>query len=137
MTANPHDMLQTLVEVAIDLCDAHTAGISLLDGDLFRWEAIAGVFAAARGGTIPRHESPCGICIDRDATQLMHLADRCFPAVLAEPRMIEALLIPFHADGQESEPYGLSATRPIGSSIKRMNASCANCRRLRLQGGNY
>jgi hypothetical protein len=100
MASNPRNMLQKLVEVAVDLCDAHTAGISLLEGDVFRWEAVAGVFAAARGGTMPRDQSPCGVCIDRDATQLMHLADRCFPALLAEPRFVEALLIPFHINGK-------------------------------------
>ena len=82
------------------MCDAHTAGISLLEGDVFRWEAVAGVFATARGGTMPRDQSPCGVCIDRDSTQLMHLADRCFPALLAEPRFVEALLVPFHANGK-------------------------------------
>lgn len=30
----------------------------------------------------------------------MHLADRCFPALVAEPRFVEALLIPFHHDGK-------------------------------------
>ena len=100
MAANPRNMLQKLVELAVELCDAHSAGISLLEGDVFRWEAVAGVFAAARGGTMPRHQSPCGVCIDRDSTQLMHLADRCFPALLAEPRFVEALLIPFHANGK-------------------------------------
>ena len=49
---------------------------------------------------MPRDQSPCGVCIDRDATQLMHLADRCFPALLAEPRFVEALLIPFHVNGK-------------------------------------
>lgn len=100
MAENPRNLLQKLVEVAVELCQAHTAGISLLDGDVFRWEAVAGVFAAARGGTMPRGESPCGVCIDRDAVQLMHLADRCFPALLAEPRFVEALLIPFHHHGK-------------------------------------
>jgi signal transduction histidine kinase len=98
MATNPRNMLQKLVEMAADLCGADTAGISLLDGDLFRWEAVAGVFAAARGGTMPRTESPSGICIERDATQLMHFADRCFPALYAEPRFVEVLLIPFHGD---------------------------------------
>jgi signal transduction histidine kinase len=30
----------------------------------------------------------------------MHLADRCFPALMAEPRFVEALLIPFHDHGR-------------------------------------
>ncbi len=96
MAENPRNMLQKLVEIAVDLCAADTAGISLLDGDVFRWEAVAGVFSAYRGGTMPRAASPCGVCIDRNATQLMHLPDRCFPALWAEPRFVEALLIPFH-----------------------------------------
>jgi signal transduction histidine kinase len=100
MATNPRNMLQRLVELAVELCDAHTAGISLLDGEVFRWEAVAGVFAAAKGGTMPRHQSPCGVCIDRQTTQLMHLADRCFPALMAEPRFVEALLIPFYENGK-------------------------------------
>ena len=100
MAENPRNLLQKLVEVAVDLCQADTAGISPLDGDVFRWEAVAGVFAAAQGGTMPRTESPCGVCIDRDAVQLMRLADRCFPALLAEPRFVEALLVPFHHHGK-------------------------------------
>ncbi len=100
MTDNPRNMLQKLAEVALDLCRADTAGVSVLDGDVFRWEGVAGIMAGARFGTMPRAESPCGVCIDRDATQLLHLADRCFPALLAEPRVVEALLIPFHHHGQ-------------------------------------
>jgi signal transduction histidine kinase len=99
LSENPRNMLQKLAEVAVQLCDAHTAGISLLEGDVFRWEAVAGVFAAARGGTMPRSESPCGVCIDRGATQLMRFADRCFPALSANPRFVEMLLIPFYDHG--------------------------------------
>jgi signal transduction histidine kinase len=99
LATNPRNMLQRLVEIAADLCTADTAGLSLLNGDVFRWEAVTGTFAAAKGGTMPRAESPCGVCIDRDATQLMHLPDRAFPALYAEPRFVEALLIPFHNNG--------------------------------------
>ena len=42
MAVNPRNMLQRLAEVAVDLCQADTAGISLLEGDVFRWEAVAG-----------------------------------------------------------------------------------------------
>ena len=54
MAEHPRNMLQKLVEIAVELCHAHTAGISLLEGDLFRWEAVAGVFASYRNGTMPR-----------------------------------------------------------------------------------
>lgn len=99
MSEDPRNMLQRLVETAVVLCHADTAGVSLLEGPVFRWEAVAGVFASYRNGTMPREASPCGICINRDTTQLMYLPDRCFPALRAEPRFVEALLIPFHVRG--------------------------------------
>ena len=100
MTENPRSMLQRLVETALQLCRADTAGLSLLEGDVFRWEAVAGVFASYRDGTMPRAASPCGVCIDQNVTQLMHLPDRLFPALRAEPRFVEALLIPFQVRGR-------------------------------------
>jgi len=76
MTENPRRMLQKLVETTLDLCRADTAGLSLLEGDVFRWEAVAGVFASHRDDTMPRAASPCGVCIDENVTQLMSLPDR-------------------------------------------------------------
>ena len=100
LAENPRNMLQRLTEIALDLCRADTAGISLLDGDVFRWEGLAGVYASYRHSTMPRSASPCGVCIDEGLTQLMHMPDRRFPALCAEPRFVEALLIPFAVQGQ-------------------------------------
>jgi signal transduction histidine kinase len=96
LTGNPRDFLPMIAAVALDLCNAHTAGVSLLAGDEVRSEAVSGVFASARGTVLPRHESPSGICIERDQTQLMYLPDRCFRAMYADPRFVEMLLVPFH-----------------------------------------
>jgi signal transduction histidine kinase len=103
MAENPRNILQCFVEIVVYLCDAGAAGINLLDGDLFRWQAVAGSFAAARGGTMPRDQSPSRGCIDRNATQLMQLADRSVPGSLAESPFTEALLIPFCV---RKEPVG-------------------------------
>ncbi|HEX9661331.1 MAG TPA: GAF domain-containing protein, partial [Candidatus Binatia bacterium] len=99
--ANAPDMiLQRLAETALQLCRADTAGISLLEqqdgAEVFRWEALAGVFSDRINATMPRHASPCGTTIDRNATQLMYMAERVFPALKSEPPIVEALLIPFH-----------------------------------------
>jgi signal transduction histidine kinase len=96
LAADPHDILQKLAEVALDLCAAHTAGVSLLDGEQIRWAAVAGTFASERGATFAKHENPSGVCIQRDGAQLMHLPDRCFRSLYADPRFVEMLLIPFH-----------------------------------------
>jgi signal transduction histidine kinase len=101
---SPQDLLQKLVEVAQELCRADSAGISLLENhgaeELFRWEALAGVLRDHVNGTMPRNASPCGITIDRDATQLMYLPERFFPALKIEPPIVEALLVPFHVQDQ-------------------------------------
>jgi signal transduction histidine kinase len=100
LAANPRNMLQRLTEIALDLCGADTAGVSLLEGDVFRWEGLAGVYASYRHSTMPRDASPCGVCIDQGLTQLMSMPDRHFPALCAEPRFVEALLIPFAVQGE-------------------------------------
>ncbi len=104
MVDSPQTILQKLVETAHRLCNAHTAGISLLeehDGqEVFRWEALAGVFADRLNNTMPRPASPCGTTIGRNSTQLMYMAERVFPALKADPPVVEALLIPFHVDNK-------------------------------------
>lgn len=104
MAENPSNILQKLVEIALELCRAHTAGISLLETQngeaVFRWEALAGIYGPHRNNTMPRNASPCGTTIDRNSTQLMYMAERIFPALKADPPVVEALLIPFHVDGR-------------------------------------
>jgi hypothetical protein len=58
MARDPRNMLQELVESAVSLCRADTAGISLLEGAVFRWDVVAGVFASFRNGTMPRGPAP-------------------------------------------------------------------------------
>jgi signal transduction histidine kinase len=107
MARNPRNMLQKLAETALELCNAESAGVGLLkteDGhELFRWEALAGTCARFRNNTMPRTASPSGLCIDENATQVMYLPDRLFPELLTEPRIVEALLIPFHL---QEKPIG-------------------------------
>jgi signal transduction histidine kinase len=100
MAKTPRNILQKLVETAVDLCGADSAGISLLEGDVFRWEAVAGAMAGLRNSTMPRNASPCGVCVGRDATQLMYLPDRFFSAIPKELNVVEVLLVPFHNHGK-------------------------------------
>src|SRR5580698_1861791 len=100
MAENPRNMLQKLVDTARELCNADSAGISLLEGDRFRWEALSGALAIFPSATMPRDASPCGVCIDRNAPQLMHMPIRHFPSIPTEPRTVELLLIPFQDHGK-------------------------------------
>jgi signal transduction histidine kinase len=105
MANAPKEILQRLVDTSLSLCDAHSAGISLLEEEngkeIFRWHGIAGRYKPYLWGTTPREFSPCGTVLDRDAVQLMAGLDRHF-TYFAEvtPRIEEALLVPFHVAGK-------------------------------------
>lgn len=103
LSRSPGDVLQTLAETALGLCRAQSAGLSLLDEGQkrFRWCATAGQWASHLGGGTPREFGPCGTVLDRDAAMLFSRPERHY-AYLASvtPSIEEALLVPFHVDGQ-------------------------------------
>jgi transcriptional regulator with GAF, ATPase, and Fis domain len=102
---SPESILQQLVETALELCGAQSAGISLLEEEngqkIFRWHGVAGQYAPHLWGTTPREFSPCGTVLDTDSILLMSRLDRHFTYFAqVEPRIAEALLIPFHVRGE-------------------------------------
>ena len=109
LAVSPDDILQKLVETSLELCEAHSAGISLIEEEdgrrIFRWSAIAGMFEKNLGGTTPRDFSPCGVVLDTNAPQLFSRPARHYPYLeAASPPIVEALLQPFSV-----------ADRPIGT----------------------
>jgi hypothetical protein len=104
MAGSPNDVLQMLAETTLDLCNAHTVGISVLerDGDVaaFKWRGLAGRLAQARGLGMPRNPSPCGMVLDQSANLLMSYPELHFEFPgLVDPPIIEVLLTPFFHDG--------------------------------------
>src|SRR5262245_60393881 len=97
-------VLQKLVETALDLCRAHSAGVSLLekeDGrEIFRWRAAAGVWAKFLGGSMPRNLSRCGTVLERNVPMLMGYPERHYLYFGDAPPLVEVLLIPFHCEGK-------------------------------------
>ena len=105
MADSPESVLQQLVDKALELCRAESAGLSLLEEEnghkIFRWHGVAGEYAPYRWGTTPREFSPCGTVVDTDKMQLMSQLDRHFTYfATVQPRISEALLVPFHVGGQ-------------------------------------
>ena len=104
--ARSHDkVLQQLVESALALCGAQSAGVSLIEYEgtdkVFRWHAVAGRWSRYLMGSMPRNASPCGIVVNRHAAQVMPNPELYFPAMLlAEPLATEALLVPFDVMGE-------------------------------------
>ena len=117
MANQPHRVLQKLAELVIELCDADSAGVSILEaggaGEAFRWHATAGAFADSLGTILPRDASPCGLVLERGATLLLDRPERCFPALRgAGPPIHEALLAPWTAGPQAVGTVWANRHRP-------------------------
>jgi PAS domain S-box-containing protein len=105
LVTHPRGVLQRLAELALQLCRAGTAGVSILEhgakGDVFRWHAMAGAHAAALGAAVPRANSPCGVVIERNTTLLFDGPARRFaPLRCGGPALRECLLVPWALDDQ-------------------------------------
>lgn len=105
LATSPRRVLQKLADTALELCQAHSAGVSLLEEEgerrIFRWHAVSGQWASHLWSTMPREFSPCGTVLDRQAAQLMILPERHFtPLLQVTPKVHEVLLIPFSVHGE-------------------------------------
>lgn len=90
MADNPRHLLHALVDAALDICDARSAGISLFDGDELRPHAVAGVAATSPDGGPAQHPVADELCLlvpihhqDKAIGSLWivaHSADRRFDA---------------------------------------------------------
>lgn len=105
LATSPEHILQKLADTALNLCRAHSAGLSLLeDSDQrtnFHWRAIAGQWAPHLNGGTPRNFGPCGTVLDRNAAMVCSHPELDFPYFApVEPLLEEALLIPFYIKGE-------------------------------------
>lgn len=102
MAESPHKLIDTLLGIALELCNAGTAGLSLLEktpeGEhIFRWTNLAGVLRNHIGESMPRKLSPCGVSMDLHSPQLFAYPARLFqPFQKMTPLIVEALVVPVH-----------------------------------------
>lgn len=104
MAQGSQSLLQTLADIALELCQAGTAGVSLLettpDGEeIFRWVVLAGTLAHHVGGSTPRNFSPCGVCLEYGTPVLFSHPERYFTYFQeANTPIVEGLVLPLIAD---------------------------------------
>jgi two-component sensor histidine kinase len=97
MADHPAEVLPRLVKLAMEICDAESAGISILEpeSEQFRWFALSGVLSTFEGATTPRNFSPCGVCIDNDEPVLMDRPERAYDWIRDANIIVpEVLLVP-------------------------------------------
>ena len=98
---SPETILQELVNAAVELCGADSAGISLekdgrTDEDFYHWVATAGQYSGFTDASLPRYPSACGICLDRGRPQLFRVNKKFFDIMGIEaPSVTDGILLPW------------------------------------------
>jgi PAS domain S-box-containing protein len=105
LVSDPQRTVKRLLELAIKLCEAGSAGLSLLESDVqtgqhFRWDRLAGPIEIHLNATTPRNFSPCGMCLEAGHTILVSRPFRAFDYFKSavEPLM-EGLVVPLYDTG--------------------------------------
>ncbi len=99
---DPRAALRRFLETAIRLCNAGTAGLSLLRPNaagqtMVRWEVVSGALASQEGSDSSRDFSPCGLCLDAGLPIVVSRPERVFIYLqAAQPAIIEDLIVPLY-----------------------------------------
>lgn len=109
MLAAPDEVLPRFVQLAMEMLDGCSAGLSLLEEGsappVFRWHQLCGSLAKFEGATTPRDYSPCGVTLDRAAPVLTRHSERAYSWISDENIILpEVLLVPLYIGG--GEPLG-------------------------------
>jgi hypothetical protein len=101
---SPDTILQELVNAAVDLCGADSAGISIeredkTDESYYHWVATAGNYERFLNATLPRSPSACGVCLERGRPQLFRVSQRFFDLMGIEaPTVTDGILLPWQVE---------------------------------------
>jgi two-component sensor histidine kinase len=102
MADRPTELIPRLVALAMEICDGVSAGVSVLDPETnrFRWLGVQGALAAMQGVTVPRENSPAGVCLDTGGPVLMTQPGRAFGWVQGGILPVsELLMVPLQSKG--------------------------------------
>lgn len=97
---DPSELMDATVATVCELCNADSAGITVIDmlpdgSERLRWVATAGRIQEAGLHMLPRGHSPCGTVLDRKAPQLFSHPRRFFTYIDESWHLVEALLVPW------------------------------------------
>jgi hypothetical protein len=143
---NPDTVLQELVEAAVELCGADSAGISIerenrTDKDFYHWVATAGVYSGFLDAVLPKYPSACGVCLERGTPQHFRVRKEFFDILGVEaPLVADGILLPWEADGTRGTIFVMAHDRPNafdGEDVQMMqvlaNFAALGVRQQRMQ----
>ena len=113
----PDRILQELVNVAVRLCGAGSAGISVereggTDQDYYQWIATAGEYSGFLDASLPVAPSACTICLERGGPQLFRVHKQFFDILGIEAAPVrDGILLPWEAGEMRGTIFVISHDR--------------------------
>lgn len=117
LVQTPENVLQTLVDAAVELCGADSAGISIQREDatetaFYQWLATAGDYSGFFNAVLPQEPSACGICLKRGRPQHFRVSQRFFEILgVTAPLVTDGILLPWTADGTKGTIFIMAHSR--------------------------
>ena len=115
----PETILQELVEAAVKLCGADSAGISIekeggTESGFYQWVATAGQYSGFMDAVLPRSPSACGICLERGRPQHFRVRQRFFDLMGIEaPLVNDGLLLPWRVEDTRGTIFIMAHDRTV------------------------
>jgi hypothetical protein len=114
---NPDMVLQELVNAAVEVCGADSAGISIekddgTDQEFYHWLATAGQYSEFFNAILPRYPSACGICLERGRPQIFRVGQRFFDLLgIQAPLVTDGILFPWAVEGTQGTIFVMAHGR--------------------------
>lgn len=111
---SPETILQELVNAAVKLCGADSAGISIerenaTEENFYHWIATAGVYSPFLDASLPRYPSACTICLERGLPQHFRVSQRFFDIIGVEAALVtDGLLLPWQVEEMRGTIFVIS-----------------------------
>ena len=120
LVEHPENILQVLVETAVELCGADSSAISLEKEDrtedaYYRWVAVAGQYSSMFNAVFPRYPSGCSICLERGRPRHVRASKRYFDILGINASLVvtDGLMFPWHTDETRGTIYLLAHSREV------------------------
>jgi len=113
----PDTILQELVNAAVRLCEADSAGVSIERHrgparDFYEWVATAGEYSSFLGASLPQYPSACTACLERNAPQHFSVGKAFFDLLGVEAALVkDGILLPWQTEGTRGTIFIISHHR--------------------------
>ena len=123
----PETILKELVDAAVRLCGADSAGISIeredkTDDAFYHWVAISGEYSPFLNAVLPRTPSACSVSLERGTPQLFRVDHRFFDILGVEAAPVkDGILLPWQVEEMRGTIFVISHTQEEAFDIQDLH----------------